>query len=210
MCDTAYYDFISFDIKSKEENALFARISRTIAGLHSLRLMIILLAGAAFFFYLFNFSTLPLSNPELMRLSGGEGLLDLRLYYSAQEAFRAMEGYGAAGRDMYLRFMAADFVFLAIYGLGFALLFTRMATAISGPSSAWTRTNLLPLAIALADFTENIFIFLLLREYPEQHLLVGSLTGIATLAKQVLIALTLAVFAIMGVYISAKRLGIKR
>jgi len=39
------------------------------------------------FFWLFNFSALPLSDPEMKRVSGGEGLLDLRFYYSAQEAF---------------------------------------------------------------------------------------------------------------------------
>jgi len=145
-----------------------------------------LLSCAAFFFWLFNFSTLPLSNPELKRVSNGEGLLDLRLYYSAQEAFQTIESYGPQGRALYLRFLAADFVFVPIYGLAFALLFSRVALTLWGRASSRLRVNLLPLGIVLADFVENICLFLLLTGYPEHSLFVGTLAGMATLTKHVL------------------------
>ncbi len=148
--------------------------------------MVGLLICAAGFFWLFNFSALPLSNPELKRVGSGEGLLDLRLYYSAQEAFRTIESYGAEGRALYLRFLAADFVFVPIYGLAFALLFTRLAITLWGRASSRLRVNLLPLGIALADFAENICLLLLLTGYPEHSLFVGTLAGMATLTKQVL------------------------
>ena len=66
---------------------MFARLSNAVARLYSLRLTVGLLICAAGFFWLFNFSALSLSDPGLKRVSGGEGLLALRLYYSAQEAF---------------------------------------------------------------------------------------------------------------------------
>ncbi|HAR45478.1 MAG TPA: hypothetical protein DCS42_09115 [Nitrospiraceae bacterium] len=143
-------------------------------------------AGVAFFFWLFNFSTLPLSNPELMKLSNGEGLLDLRIYYTAREAFHAMAHYGSVGRTLYLRFLATDFVFLVIYGLAFSLLFARMALALFNPTSPWRKINLLPLGIALADFVEDTCLLLLLTGYPERYLFIGTLAGMATLTKHVL------------------------
>jgi len=165
---------------------MFDKLSNFIARRYSLRLMVSLLIAVACFFWLFNFSALPLSNPELKRVSNGEELLDLRLYYSAQEAFRTIESYGAEGRALYLRFLAADFVFVPIYGLGFALLFTRMALALWGRSSSRMWINLLPLGIVLADFLENICLLLLLTGYPERSLFVGALAGVATLTKHVL------------------------
>jgi hypothetical protein len=165
---------------------MFARLSSAVVRLYSLRLMVGLLICAAFFFWLFNFSALPLSDPEMKRISNGEGLLDLRLYYSAQEAFRTIESYGAEGRALYLRFLAADFIFVPIYGLAFALLFTRLAIALWGRASSRLRVNLLPLGIALADFVENSCLLLLLAGYPEHSLFVGALAGMATLTKQML------------------------
>ncbi len=189
---------------------MFARISDAVARLYSRRLLIALFAGVAFFFWLFNFSTLPLSASELEKLSDGEDLLDVRLYYSATDAFRAMDRYGADGRALYLRFLAADVVFLVTYGLAFALLFSRFAMILFGPSTPWIKVNLLPLGIALADCIENLFIFLLLIIYPGHNLLVGTLAGIATLIKWTLTAFALAGMLAAIMLLLARRLGFTR
>jgi len=185
------------------------KLSSLIARRYSLRLMITLFFAVAFFFWLFNFSTLPLSNPELKRIGNGGELLDTRSYYSAQEAFQAMERYGAEGRALYRRFLAADFIFAPTYGLAFALLFTRLAIALFGPSSSWVRLNVLPIGIAVADVAENIGIFLLLQTYPAQHIVLGSLAGIATLVKWTLTVVAL-VFLALAVLLLVKRLGSSR
>jgi hypothetical protein len=54
---------------------LIRRLSLWIDSLNSTLLMSALLIAVAGFFWLFNFSTLPPSNPELVRLSGHDGLL---------------------------------------------------------------------------------------------------------------------------------------
>lgn len=188
---------------------MLARISNAIANQYSLRLMIVLFAGAGFFFWMFNLSSLPLSTAELGRLSNGEDLFDVRLYYSAQEAFRVMDRYGAKGRAWYLRFLAADFLFLAIYGFAFSLLFTRMAIAIFGPSSSWIKVNLLPLGIALADSVENLCLLILFIVYPERSLLPATIAGIATFSKWTLTVAALICLVTAVVLIIAKRLGLK-
>lgn len=193
-----------------EGQIMLNKLSNFIARRYSLRLMIGLFLGVAFFFWLFNFSTLPLSGPELKKVSNGEDLLDVRFYYSAQEAYRAMERYGVEGRALYLRFLAADFIFAPLYGFAFALLFTRLTSTLFPSSSNWRKLNLLPIGIAMADIAENICIFLLLQMYPEQIHLVGTLAGIATLTKWVLTIVAFIFLVLTSPILLVKRLGFKR
>lgn len=183
------------------------KLSIAISSRYSPSLMIALFIAVGFFFWLFNFSTLPLSNPELMRISRGEALLDTRLYYSVQEAFTAMGRYGNEGRAVYRRFLCADFIFAPTYGIFFALLFSRLSMALFGSSSRWQRVNLAPIGIALADMAENTFLFLLLQMYPGQHIFIGSLAGIATLAKWALTASALVCMVIAAALLLARRLS---
>lgn len=185
---------------------MLIKLSNATAHLYSGRLMIALFLGVAFFFWLFNFSSFPVSDPELRRLSNGEGLLDVRFYYTAQEAFRAMDRYGVPGRALYLRFLALDSIFAPLYGLAFSLLFTRLTRKIHYSTSRWNKTNLLPIAIATTDITENVCLFLLLEAFPKKYHVVGSLAGIATLTKWCLTIVTLGVLIFQCLYLVMRRL----
>jgi len=169
------------------------RLSIYISKKYSPYRMFMLLAVTGGFFWLFNFSSLPLpiSNPQLIKISGGEGLLDLKLFYTAQEAYHSMTQYGEQGRALYKRFLMADFVFACCYGLGFSMLFTRLIRVVHEAKSVWMKFNLLPLGIALADCTENIFILSMLNLYPEKFPLIGMLAGLATAGKHMLIFISL-------------------
>ena len=176
---------------------------------YSTRLMMVLLSASIGFFWLFNFSTLPLSNPELVKLSGQEGLLDLMPHYSAKEAFAALSHYGPAGRDLYLRFLAADFVFIPIYSLGFAFLMTRTLRAVCMENTTWSWLSLLPFGIGLFDGIENLSILTMLSLYPEASVVVGTLSGIATLCKHLLTLLTLLSLGYGGVILLMQQFGFK-
>lgn len=171
------------------KTSVLASLSRTLNRHASRRAIAGLLLCFAGFFWLFNFSTLPVSNPSLKALSGGVGLLDLRIFYSAGEAYRAMGKYGAAGRELYRHFLMLDLLCLASYGLGFALLLSRFLPAVAG--GRWQYLNLLPLGIALADSVEDIALFVLLQAYPGQVGALGALAGLATLSKHMLSAASL-------------------
>jgi hypothetical protein len=191
--------------KSQGGNVLL-RLSNSIARLYSRKLLFFLFLAIAFFFWLFNFSSLPLSEPELKRLSNGEGLLDTRFYYTAPEAFRAMDRYGTAGRALYLRFLAFDSIFAPLYGFAFALLITRVAAGLFDPASRWNSVNLLPLAIATADVAENACLLLLLTIYPAQNRLIGTLAGIATVTKWSLAIISIGVLTILCLTAAIQRL----
>lgn len=168
------------------QRKLFKKLSRGIENLYSARVMLFLLLSATVFVWLFNFSHVPFSNPSLKKISGGEGLLDVLPFYSAQEAFSILGRYGTVGQELYLKFLAADFIFIPVYSLGFALLFTRAVRARFGENDTWLWLNLLPLGIGLFDCIENLCILGMLLMYPGTNLALGTLSGLATLCKAVL------------------------
>jgi hypothetical protein len=171
--------------------------------------MLVLLLASAEFFWLFNFSTLPLSNPELIKLSGREGLLDVMPYYSAQEAFSALSHYGAAGRALYLRFLAADFIFIFVYSFGFALLLTRALRSLGTNNNSWFLLNLLPFCIGFFDFIENVSILTMLILFPNTSSAIGTLSGVATLCKNILTVCTLFTVTSVCLILLMRRLGFK-
>jgi hypothetical protein len=181
------------------------KISHAIIAWYSLRVMLVLFAGVAFFFWMFNFSSFPLSSPELRKLSNGADLLDVRFYYFPEEAFCAIDRYGASGRALYLRFLAADFIFAPVYGVAFSLLLTRMSRTTNSPASRWNNINVLPVLIAFADVAENVCILLLLLTYPARYVSFASLAGIATVAKWSLTIITLCVLAILCLHLMVRR-----
>ncbi|HEB76702.1 MAG TPA: hypothetical protein ENJ04_10145 [Nitrospirae bacterium] len=185
------------------------RMSHLIERLNSKPLMLVLLLAAVGFFWLFNFSALPFSNPELTKLSGGEGLLDLMLYYSAEEAFTALNHYGVAGRELYVRFLAVDFIFIGVYSLGFALLMTRTVRAVCSESSTWRWLNMLPLGIGLFDSMENLSILGMLALYPDASVGLGTLSGVFTLCKHLLTLTALLALGYGGLVLLLRKLGFK-
>lgn len=188
-------------------NNLFKRASRWIEHFYSTPLMLALLLATVGFFWLFNFSPLPLSNPELVKLSGREGLLDLMPFYSAQEAFTALKHYGPAGRHLYLRFLAVDFIFIPVYSLGFALLMTRTIRGVCGEGGLWLSLNVLPFIIGFFDCVENLCILGMLGIYPDSSIILGTLSGFATLCKYLLTLTAVLWLLYGGVVLVMRRFG---
>lgn len=59
--------------------------------------------------------------------------------------------------------------------------------------------NLLPLGIALADFSENIAIYSMLNVYPENVPVICMLAGVSTLSKHALTFITLSCLLVVTV-----------
>lgn len=171
---------------------MVATISRAFYRHATWRIIIPMLLLFAGYFWVFNFSSLPFSNPALIAAGCGEGLLDLRPYYNASAAHQALDCYGNRGRAIYQRFLVADMSFVLIYGSGFTLLLSRLLASLTTPASRWRIANLLPLSVAIADAMENILLFTMLAAYPRFLPMLGDLAGLATLLKGVLTVASLA------------------
>ena len=185
------------------------KISFLIENHYSLRLMQGMLLATLGFFWLFNASSLPVSNPELIKISGQKGLLDLLPFYSSQESLAAIESYGIAGRELYLRFIVADFVFIPLYSLGFAFLITLTVRSICSKTDSWLHLNVLPIGIGIFDCVENTSILSMLLTYPDVSPMIGMFAGTATLCKNLLTLATLLALGYGGVILLLNRFGLR-
>jgi hypothetical protein len=185
-------------------------LSEWITRHYSTRLMLALVFVSIGFFWLFNYSALPVSNPELVKVSGHEGLLDVLPYYTAQEAFTAMSHYGTAGRELYLKFLAADFVFIIVYSLGYAFLITLAIRTVRPKRTSWEWLNTLPICIGFFDSVENLFILIMLGLYPDAPCVIGTLSGVATLCKNIFTLIALISLASAGLILLKRRSGIRQ
>lgn len=116
-------------------------------------------------------------NPALVKLSGREGLLDLKLYDTAQQAFTMLDRYGAVGRALCFRFLAAAVVFIPVYSLGFAFLLARILRKLCAVDSAWRLLSLLPLGIGGFDIIENSTMLSMRLLYPHGSGAIDALAG---------------------------------
>ena len=162
--------------------------------------MLVLFIVVFGFFWLFNISKLPISVSEFINISGQDGLLDTKLFYTAQQAYDALTVYGEEGRQLYMRFLMADFVFLATYSLAFAFLLNLLIHSICSNAKNLLFINTLPLAIGLFDFIENISIVTMLQIFPEHIKAFGVLASIATPCKWILTVVTIG-FIAYGIFI---------
>jgi hypothetical protein len=158
---------------------------------------------------LFNFSRLPVSNSEFVKLSGHEGLLDTMLFYSAQEAYAALTHYGEEGRKAYIGFIATDFIFIIVYGTALSFLMTATIFSACGNGSFWLKLNLLPFGIGFFDCVENICILGMLSVYPLISTILGTISGIATGCKWLLTMVVISCLVYGGIIILLHRFGFR-
>lgn len=127
---------------------------------------------------------MPYASTRLQEAVGEKEVLPLDLViptYSVEYAHQSMADYGAAGRSVYrLIELTADVIYPLIYGLAFALLIAFFWSRIA-PRLRWL--PLLPLAVVVFDYLENIFIVTLLSSFPDQPDGIARLAGIASLMK---------------------------
>jgi hypothetical protein len=187
---------------------IFKQVSYKVARLYSAWRLTLLLVIFTIFFWLFNFSSAQFSNPSLMKISGGAGLLDAMLFYTAQEAFVILGHYGIQGRELYPHFLAADFVFILVYSFAFSFLFTRFVRAKFGANNTWLWLNLLPFAIGIFDSVENICILGMLHMYPQTNFVLGTFSGFVTLSKFILSIVSLLCLAYLGMSLLLCRFGL--
>lgn len=127
--------------------------------------------------------------PPFLEHSGGIDPLDMRLWYSPQEASELVSALGDGGGAYYLRMIVADFVFMGFALAGDAILLGLLLRALGW--SDWPRWLLL--AGIGADAIENIVTASVILGLPEELFWLG---GLATLCKQFAAMVLLAVYTL--------------
>jgi hypothetical protein len=128
---------------------------------------------------IFMFGVMPAAGARI-----GAAPLDLRLTYTAAEAFEAVAAYGEAGRAAYLLTqLTLDIAYPVVYTLFFGLLIAWLFRKGLPAESRLHRLNAVPLGAFAFDILENLSVAALLGAYPARPAVVGALAGAFTLLK---------------------------
>jgi hypothetical protein len=151
-------------------------------------------AGISFLFFVFMFwfiNFAPMTMPELLKITNGETILDLHQKgYSPDEAYGVLERFGEAGRNYNLKvIIPVDFIFPLSYGLFYFIMLTLLFKPLLAGKS-WL-IGLVGVLACFTDWVENIFIMFLLLNYPQRLDGVASMASNLTLAKGMLIMLSM-------------------
>lgn len=119
-----------------------------------------------------------------------EHALDLKFGYSVEEAYGALSQLDTDERERYQQgILALDMPYLVIYFLFFSGILVRI----------WKKKQvvIIPFAILVFDFLENISVLRMLKLFPEQNEFAAIFASIFTTSKWVMIGV-LAAFIILG------------
>ena len=143
----------------------------------------------------------------LMR--GRKGHLDERFGYSPNDAYSLMNHLGNKGRRSYFSFLWLDFgviVFLGIILLiVIAILLNKLAV-----EDKWSLLFLLPIVRGIFDILENIFIMIILSNYPRRLNIVVNAASIMTQLKWVTMILSIVSIIALTVIVLIKAFMIKK
>lgn len=110
-------------------------------------------------FIAFSGFIMPSMEADIKALSGGVGVMDLEFFYSPAKAHDMLAAYGPEGTHLYIIAQwTVDLIFPMIGGLLFATFLLWL------DARRWWWLGLLMLS---ADWAENIFITILLAQYPD-------------------------------------------
>ncbi len=157
---------------------------------------ILLLLGL---YLLLTFLVFPIIAGQLGTLSGGVGMLDTQFSYTPQQAFQAVEAYGAQGRPLYgISALTADLLYPVVYSLLLALALVYTFRRAFPPQSPLQGTVYLPFFAALADLLENACVVILLASYPQQPESVAQAANLFTGLKWGLLLVSI-ILALLGI-----------
>src|SRR5688572_24043403 len=168
-------------------------------------LVLIFLAGEIFF----NAVYLPGVQAELQEFSGGNGPIDLQLFYTPAKVYSMVDSYGEEGRAFYLMHeLTIDVIYPVVYTLFFALLITWLFQRGFAQGSKMQKLNVVPFGAFLFDMLENVCIVIMLTAHPGQPVIVAWLGTIFTVIKWLFAAATI-VLILTGLVLALKN-GFKK
>lgn len=148
------------------------------------------------------------------QVSGGAAILDLNFGNSAAHINHTLTALGEAGRSAYLHiFLPIDTCYAAIYAVFYActLAFFVRRLPLQRWQLSWARwIVVLPVVAAACDWWENVAFAFMLSQFPALvHPALAASTTVATMAKFVLVYLSLLLVLGLVVYHMARWIATK-
>jgi hypothetical protein len=152
----------------------------------------IAIAGAA---YAACATALNLGGARIEEIAGSGSILDLRQYFTEEEAFAVLTRYGEEGRRLYVRLELVDLIYPLTYGVLLSLVLAYLLPRVFSPTSPVRKLALLPAMAVCMDYFENAGLITMAATYPERWPRLGTAAGLFNAAKWTLVATCLALTA---------------
>jgi len=140
----------------------------------------------------------PYSLAKLTEASDGVGMLDMKFGYSQNLVYRMMENLGAVGRQLYMRILCIDFLFVIVFMLLQAILISVLLPAAKIGANR-NALILLPLFRGAFDILENALLLAILTGYPSRNATLIGAAGLMTILKWVVFIATIVVIVVLCV-----------
>jgi hypothetical protein len=169
-------------------------ISGRITAITSTRMLLLSLAG--FIITTIVINGRPFGAEQLLEITGGAGLLDMKVLYTPEQAYAHLAAMGEAGRAFDLtHIIPLDFVFPFMYTLFSVVAITWLLHRWLPADSRWHLLNVVPLIGGMGDFVENLGIIVMIVAWPAQLPAVALFTMVACLVKFTFIILSYLIIA---------------
>ena len=166
------------------------------------------LAATAFFLimiYIIDFS--PIGTLGLTNAVPGAELLDFKSWYTTEECYAVLDNLGTYGRDFCLyKIMPADIFFplsFMMFNVSWMCILLKFLTKKGSPLRFLALLGVLNM---LCDWSENVGITLMLKNYPEKMETVCAVTGTISGIKMICVASVFATFAVLILSCLVKKL----
>jgi hypothetical protein len=163
--------------------------------------------GTAVLFGVFVAAVLPGQAARTDRYAAGVGTPDTSFWYSSGYLTRAAEAYGADGRAAYVTArLTIDVVWPLVYTAALATALSWLGAQALSPQSRWRVINVLPFAVLVLDYAENVCAGVTIARYPDSTPVLPSLAPWFTAGKWLtLLASVLAVLVLAAGAFGAAR-----
>ena len=164
-----------------------------------LTLFILLIAG------LFLLSGNIIGEGKIKTITGGVGILDLKINYSPQYVYEVFALQGELGRELYRNMIIkVDLIFPLIDALFFLSALMLIFKPIITNSRKLTLLIIPPILIFIFDISENLMVLKMLSSYPKELHTIAILANMFTMLKFVAIAASI-LLAIRGLFLRYKQ-----
>jgi len=137
--------------------------------------------------------------PQILALSGGAPILDIRPGYTFVEVEHLLTVLGEQGRQLYATFQILDLVFPLAYGMTLTLALTGVITRLLPEGHPIEKAVSIPILGMIFDYLENITIAALIASYPNLSPLAVSVASIFTQLKWSFIILACVLLVLLAV-----------
>jgi hypothetical protein len=164
---------------------MLKRLDHLLQQFSNRKSFLLLLAAYALYMPVFFFADVPFGLSRIKPYAQGTNILDVELFYTAEQAYQRLALFGVQGRAVYFNILMGDLIYPALLGGLLSVSITLLFRRLNFSGGHWHCLAMLPLANMILDYTEDALLLSLLQSYPDQLPLAAAAAGVVTLAKNI-------------------------